>query len=457
MKRRMFNLLSGTSVMALQFGVSKAQTTSSRDLLTTALTPVGAERAGNADGSIPAWEGGFTTVPAGWQPGACMPDFFADETPKLLIDSSNMSQYADKLSDGITAMMTKYGFSMKVYPTHRTASAPGWVYDNIAKNAVNAQLDASGARFGFSGAYGGIPFPIPDVSDPLKAGAQIIWNHNARWSGQALVVNYIAYVVNNGTVVLASINDSQYIHPYYSQNGSLANFDGYQFKSYVFVSGPANLVGSEVLAYETTDGPTIAWQVLSGQGRVRKAPEVAYDTPSSYTDGISNYDEYFGFNGSLRKYDWKYLGKKEMYIPYNNNALYLLPAVPVHKKHFLDPDVVRWELHRVWVVEATLHPGERNVLARRRFYVDEDTWMIAVTDSWDADGNLYKVNTVYNFLRPDLPGTVFGNAVVNNMQTDDYCSVGGAWDQKANPAYSFHDTLPASTFDPEHMAAAAEY
>jgi hypothetical protein len=458
MKRRSFGLLAGTSVAALKFGLAKAQSANA-SLLTTTLTPMGAERAGNADGSIPAWTGGYTTIPAGWSPGQSMPDFFAGEQPILTVDSSNMAQYSDRLTDGVKALMTKYGFSIKVYPTHRTASAPQSVYDNIAQNLTRAQLDPGGPNMGFKNAIGGVPFPIPDTSNPLSAGAQIIWNHNSRWAGYGYTATNWAYVVNDGGLVLASKNAITADYPYYNPATSLATFDGIQYRYFDDVTGPANIVGTESLTYSTTDGPTIAWELLNGQGRVRKAPEVSFDTPSSYTDGVSNYDEYFGFTGALLKYDWKYIEKKEMYIPYNNNALVLADPHTAHLAHFLNPDLVRWELHRVWVVEATLHPGERNVLARRKYYVDEDTWIIAHCDAWDANGNLYHINTCYNLLRPDLPGLILANNAVTNLQTGDYATITGNWNEKVNPTLKFYDAIPQanSVFDPESMAASAQY
>src|ERR1700722_17699158 len=138
--RRTFGLLAGSSMTALKLGQANAQTTADPTLLTTTLTPFGAERAGNADGSIPAWTGGFTTLPEGWQPGQTMPDFFADDQSTLTINASNMTSYAGKLSEGTQAMITKYGFSIKVYPTRRTHSMPQDVYDNIAKNIARAKL-----------------------------------------------------------------------------------------------------------------------------------------------------------------------------------------------------------------------------------------------------------------------------------------------------------------------------
>ncbi len=459
MKRRTLGLLAGTSLATLKFRKVMAQTSVDPSLLTTTLTPVGAERAGNADGSIPAWTGGYTTLPEGWRPGQAMPDFFSGEQPIATINASNMAQHAGRLTDGVMALMTKYGFSIKVYPTHRTAAAPQSVYDNIAKNAVSAQLDPGGPRMGFKSAFGGIPFPMPDTNDPLSAGAQIIWNHNSRWAGYGYMAINWAYVVNNGSLVLASKNAITADYPFYSLSSNAANFGGIQYRYLDDVTGPSNLIGTQSLTYSTTDGPTIAWELLNGQGRVRKAPEVSFDTPSSYTDGVSNYDEYFGFTGALLKYDWKFITKKEMYVPYNNNGLVLVEPQQAHLTHFLDPNLVRWELHRVWVVEATLHPGERNVLARRRYYVDEDTWIIAHGDAWDANGTLYHVNTCYNLVRPDLPGTVLGNNAVTNLQTGDFATITGNWNERAIPTLRYYDEIPnaKSTFDPESMAASAQY
>ena len=460
MKRRNLGLLASASLLALKAGRATADASAGAAPLGAGLTPTGAEAAGNADGSIPAWTGGITAPPAGWQPGQAMPDMFAGEQPVLVIDSSNAAQYADKLSEGVAAMIQKYGFSLKVYPTHRTAAAPQWVYDNIKTNATSAQLEAAGGRFGFHNAYGGIPFPVPDQTDPLVAGAQIVWNHNARWSGYAMTESPQGWVVNGGSLVLSYQANGKYDWPYYRQSGNLSTFDGALNRQYIQDTGPANLVGTLDVVLRMADPyrqPDAAWSVLAGQGRVRRAPEIEFDTPSSQADGIANYDEYYGFNGSLIKYDWKLIGKKEMYIPYNNNGMYLLAPQKVHLPRFLDPDVVRWELHRVWVVEATLHPGERNVLAKRRFYVDEDTWMAGLVDAWDANNNLYKVNHVYNYLRPDLPGVVYGNNAVYNLQTDNYATINGVWNEAQSPSVRFYPSLPDSDFDPEQMAAASQY
>ena len=350
--------------------------------------------------------------------------------------------------------------TLKVYPTHRTAAAPQWVYDNIAANAGRAQLNPQGGRLGFTGGYGGVPFPIPDLSDPLAAGAQIMWNHSTRWAGTSWTYNVAAWVVQGGELVQTSGGTDKYKCPYYDPNGSLETYKGYQIESYTYVTAPATSVGGEVIAKNATNPystPNIVWQLLAGQGRVRKAPDVAYDTPSVYTGGIANYDEYYGFNGALDRYDWKFIKKMELLIPYNNNKMRLTPAQDAHKAAFLNPDIVRWELHRVWLVEATLHPGERNALARRRLYVDEDTWTVAICDAWDGHGDIYKCDMTFNEVLPDLPGTVLLNTVSYNLQTSDYCSILGPWGDAPYSGPWVFGPVSDSAFDPQVMAGASAY
>lgn len=454
-KRRTFGFLAGASVAALKAGRAGAQTSADPSLLKTTLTPFGSERAGNADGSIPAWTGGYTTLPDGWKPGQAMPDFFAGDPLVVTIDSSNMAQYADRLSEGVMALMTKYGFSIKVYPTHRSHSMPQPVYDNIAKNfGTAAFIDPANPQNGFTGGYGGIPFVIPDTSKPLMAGVQIIYNHENRWAGYAARYEAYGIVVNNGTPVMTNQAASFVDSPHYYR----PDLPNVQSRIFGLLQGPAVLVGEEAESwYYNSNELTQGWLLENGEGRVRKAPEISYDTPSSFLDGAAGYDETDGFNGALVEYNWNYIGKKEMYVPYHNNGLILLPWQQAFKEQFLNPDLVRWELHRVWIVEATVRSGYRNILARRRFYLDEDTWSVGLTDSWDAHGNLFHVQYGMNCLRPDMPGVYLVNQAVHNLQTGQFALIDGPWNEKANPTIRFLPSMPDSQYDPQNMAASAQY
>ncbi len=463
MKRRNFNLLACTSLLAIMAASKRGfADTPDASLLKTTLTPMGSERAGNAAGTIPAWTGGLNAIPPGvnWDPTKTLPpDFFASDALLYKIDASNLAQYADLLSDGLQALIKNKGFSINVFPTHRTQAMPQWIYDNIAANVTRTTPQSGDWRLGYNGAYGGYPFPIPD-SDPLAAGYQINYNNEARWTGSFQKLTTCTYTNENGTPVLAEAARLNYRYGFYQENGTAETYAGYFYDVQLTEFGPATAAGDQAVGRQSgnpTAYPDESWQLLNGQGRVRKTPNLLYDTPTSYTDGIVNYDEYFGMSGPLDRYDFRLKEKKEMLIPYNNNKIFTGTGAALHTANFFDPEYVRWELHRVWVVEATLHPGKRNVLARRVLYFDEDTWQCALSDAWDGGGNLLRHQYGFNANFPNLPGTVFMDSVAYNLQTGQYVTTGGSFaDAPFNEPWSF-DPIPDSTFEPQSMAAAASY
>ena len=458
MKRRKLGLLAGSSLLAAAaMRGAEAQTTPGADpsLLTTTLTPLGAERAGNADGSIPAWTGGMVASPD--SPVAVK--VFEDEKPILKIDASNMAQYSDMLSDGVKLMMTKVGFSINVYPTHRTAAAAQYVYDNTEKNVTRAKFSPQGGRFGFVGAYGGPPFPIIDTANPDIAGPQLIWNHLTAWTGFCSTKFSPGYVMTGGQLILSEGGKNLFRCPYYDPDGSPETFDGYLTKTHLLFTSPANFNGQEVMSWHTANtqlNPDIVWTLLNGQGRVRKAPDEAYDSPNGYFNGSSNQDESSGFYGNPSQYDWKYLGKKEMYIPYHNNGIPFMTAEELFLPQSPNPESIRWEKHRVWVLEATLHPGVRNVLASRRFYLDEDSWFIAVGEGYDGGGNMASIYMQLLRVTPATPAVNPSGFINYHPQSQNYLYAGllnvpGLYFPENNTV------IPESQFDPQLMAANASF
>jgi len=463
MKRRTFGIMAGGTAAALAAGLPKpARATVTADqaaTLKTTLTPFGAEKAGNADGSIPAWTGGLTETAPGWTEGTQQPDYFASDAPLLTINAGNVAQYADMLPVGVVNMINKHSdFYVRVYPTHRTAAAPQWVYDNTYQNATSAQLDPRGGRFGFHGAYGGIAFPILDP-DPAIAGPQAIWNHLTRWDGANYKFVVSAYIISGGNISLGGLYWLKYHYPYYDQSGSLANFNGWYEYIHLDYIAPPVLVGQVLMEWSPTnalDSPSQAWELLNGQGRVRKAPELTYDTPTATGGGITNYDESYGFYGSPDRYNWTYVGKKEMYIPYNNNALANSDPNKVIGPEFIDSSVCRFEKHHVHIVDAVLAPGERHTIPHRRVYIDEDNWHIAAVDEYDANGNYVKLCLEFNTNAPNLPGTVFLNSVVYNLQTNQYTVGTGAFFNPQYPGIEFGPQDP-KLFNPQDIAAQGQY
>jgi len=354
------------------------------------LTPLGAIKAGNADGTIPAWDGGITQPPSGYKKGDHHPDPYADDKILFTINKDNMAQHADKLSVGHQAMLDTYdSFHLNVYPTHRSAAAPQRIYDAAIKNASTAKLTENGN--GVTGAAITVPFPIP------ASGLEAIWNHVLRWRGVTTARHFSQAAPNrNGDYTLVKFYDE--FNMQYAKAGMTEeklNNITLHFKQQVLA--PPRLAGGILLVHDTMDQfkePRKAWLYNPGQRRVRRAPNVAFDNPGTASDGMRTTDQYDMFTGSPERYDWKLVGRQEIYVPYNSYQLHSdkLKYDDILKPLHVNPEHLRYELHRVWVVEATVKEGMRHLYKRRTFYIDEDSWQILLVDQYDNRDQLWRVS-----------------------------------------------------------------
>ncbi|MDH4874032.1 DUF1329 domain-containing protein [Pseudomonas sp. BN515] len=414
------SLISAAVALALSASAALASV-SAQDAakLGASLTPFGAEKAGNAAGTIPAWTGGITQAPAGYKSGQHHPDPFPEDKPLFTITKANLDQYKANLTPGQIALFNAYpnSFQMPVYQTRRSGSAPQWVYDNTVKNATTAKLLDGGN--GFSDAYGGIPFPIP------QNGVEALWNHITRYRGSYIVrrASEVAVQRNGDYSLVTSQQEARF--KYYNPQGTYADLNNILFYYLSFTKSPARLAGGATLVHETLDQvkePRQAWGYNAGQRRVRRAPNLAYDTPIAAADGLRTADDTDMFNGAPDRYDWKLVGKKEIYIPYNN---YKVSSPEVKYKDLLQPGhlnpaFTRNELHRVWVVEGTLKSGARHIYSKRTLFLDEDSWQAAVVDQYDGRGELWRVSVAYLKNYYDLPTTWSALDVFHDLQARRY-------------------------------------
>lgn len=409
----------GVALLAAAMPVAAVAQQAATGKLGEGLTPMGAETAGNAAGTIPAWTGGLTTVPAGHTAGSHYPDPFAGEQPVLVIDAANVDQHADKLTPGQVAMLKTYPtWKMNVYPTHRSAAFPQGHYDQTAANVGKAALAADGN--GIQGTTGGIPFPLP------KNGLEAIWNHLTRYRGEAYAMNWSqAAVMRDG-----SYTPVRFEYEYDFHYGSLQKSDAEREPNKLFnflqtVTAPARLAGQILLVHEFTNSRQ-AWTYNPGQRRVRLAPNVAYDNPGTAADGLRTNDDFVMFNGATDRYDWQLVGKREIYVPYNSYKLVgnTIKMADVLRAGHLNPEHARYELHRVWVVEATLKPGTSHIYKRRTFYIDEDSWMIVVADKYDGRDQLWRVSEQHGINFFDVPMYYPSLEVHHDLQSGRYIAMG---------------------------------
>jgi len=393
--------------------------------LTADLTPLGAVKAGNADGSIPEWTGGITNVPAGYTVGSHHADPFPNDKIEFTITAANVEQYKAFLTPGQLNLFKTYPdtYKMNVYQTRRSASYPEYVYKATYDNATRAELVEGGN--GIVQAAVGIPFPIP------ANGLEAIWNHILRYRG-------VAVKRNGGQVTPTSSGsftyigfDEQLMIPYAKEGTAPETLEASNilFKFKQKVTEPSKLVGTALLVHETMDQiktPRQAWIYNKGIRRAQKAPTVAYDAPGTASDGLRTTDDFDMFNGAPNRYNWTLKGKQELYIPYNDYRLHSdkVSYDDIVQAGHINPDLVRYEKHRVWVVEANLKEDTSHTYRKRVFFIDEDSWQIAVTDIYDDRNELYRVGVAHGLNYYEVPAQWSTLDVFHDFQSKRYIAIG---------------------------------
>ena len=381
------------------------------------LTPVGAERAGNKDGPIPAWDGGYKGPSADAAKGYADP--YAADKPLYTITAANAAQYADKLAPGHLEMLKRQpGYKVVVYPTRRSAAYPQSVYDAVKGEA--AKIETTGGGNGITGvSRSSVPFPVP------KTGVEVLWNHMTRYRGGSLMRYQTQFQVHlNGAFTPVTRVETV------AWANALPNPEPNRLLYYITtLTGPSSMAGESNLMHGYLDQvkePNQVWAYNPGQRRVLRAPDLSHDAPQIGADGLATIDDYDGFFAPTDRFDWKLVGKREMIVSYNNFKLndkglkYTDIVRPAH----MNQDLVRYELHRVWVVEATVKKGARHVYAKRMFYFDEDSWQMAHADQYDGRGELWRVHEMHAVPYYDVPTMFYACDVVYDLQARRYIVFG---------------------------------
>jgi len=359
------------------------------------LTPVGAETAGNSDDSIPPWLGGLESTPGEFSVEEGYRDPFPGDRVLFYIDRQNISQYRAKLSDGLAALVERNkDFRIPVYRSRRSVTFPDYLLKQHRANGPK------GCAINWEHCV--VPYPSP------QDGVEVMMNHLRRYRGGSIERSFDTVSVKNGRVLRIGARDTKVFRSSMDDPPRDSAF-AYLLE---FLS-PPEFVGTIYMVHEPSDinGTRQAWVYNSGQRRVRRAPDLAYDNAQDGTDGLAVVDQYDGFNGAMDRYDWILLGKRELLIPYNNYKVgdKNVDLSLILGKKSLNPDYLRFELHRVWMIEARLKPGYQHIYRKRIFYIDEDAWAVALSESYDSKGDLWRVgiHSIMQFYDAVLPGYRF--------------------------------------------------
>ena len=413
------------------------------------LTPMGSIRAGSEDGRIPAWEGGLTQAdwPAGFQPGDRHPDPFAADQPLYVITGENFREHADRLSAGQIATFERYPdtYFMRVYPTRRSVSFPERIYEMTIRNASTGRVVSDGD--GVADVAEGFPFPLP------QDAYEVMWNHKLKFKGTGgtRFSNQVT-PTSRGAFQLVRLRE-ELLGLYYIEGNTIEDTDNILLYFFQEVESPARLAGNILLVHESLNQvvqPRQAWVYNPGQRRVRRAPNVAYDNPGTASDGLRTNDMTDMFNGAMDRFTWELVGRKEMYVPYNSYRLHSGDVTPedIVRPGHLNPELMRYQLHRVWVVDARLRPEFRHINARRTFYLDEDSYQILLTDHYDGRGDIWRASEAHSINYYDVP--TFWSTVEVHMDLQSGRYIANGLDNQ-DPVNSFNVPLNPGMFTPQAL------
>ena len=437
------------AAVTLALDAQAAVTPEEAATLGTTLTGIGAERAGNASGSIPAYAGGLMP-PAGYRPGdSRRTDPFGDEKPLRVLTGSSLGDASSQLTAGTRELLRRHAtFRVDVYPTHRTVAYPEYLIENTRRNATATRTTDGG--LGLENGRAGVPFPLP------KDGSEVMWNHRLRFLGRAVSYRYDNWVVGpSGQRTLMSTAQSIEEYPAFGakQDRTLQEDEPW-LKWKIEYSAPPRRAGEAMLIVDAVNPLRQArrvWSYVPGQRRV-KLVDMPEDAQNSGSSGISTVDDLFVYMGALDRFDLKLLGKREMLVPYNTYRLsYHANVDAALQPGHVNPDLLRWELHRVSVVEATLKPGQRHVYGRRVFYVDEDSWTALASDEYDLNGQLLRAVFAFLSYSYDAGAPYSDNHAAYDFGTGSYFMA-----YLAGPHFGvrYVEPLPSSQWSPDAIAGA---
>ncbi len=414
------------------------------------LTPMGSQKSGNKDGTIPEWTGGLQSPPANvtYKIGDRHPDPYADDKVLFTITAANMAQYEKNLGVLSVGMLKAYPetYKMNVYPTHRSCAQPPAVYEVIKSNALNSVGAPDGA--GFSGAIRSTAFPIPSVTQ------EMMWNHTLKFRDYKFTRQLVFAAPTRGGDFTAYVDQNEGLIPFSDPSktdvSQLNNISFYYISNTV---APARSAGNVVLVHETinvSEGARKAWVYSPGTRRVRRAPNIAYDNPLTNSDGLDTTDNFGGFNGATDRYDWTYVGRQETYMPNNN---YRFAQRDLQYKDILIPgghmkmDYLRYELQRAHVFEANVRASTRHLYPRRQFWMEEDSWFILQNTAYDARGNLWRLHEQFAMTYYEGPVCDRVGATTNDLNAGRYLA-GSLVNQEAQISWKA-DELQEDRYTPD--------
>ncbi|PSL10854.1 uncharacterized protein DUF1329 [Marinobacterium halophilum] len=420
------------------------------------LTCMGGVAAANEAGTIPPFSGKWLGTPPNieYTPnvGQHPVNPYSDDKPLFQINGKNWEEYKDNLTEGQISLLKRFPdtYRIPVYEGRRDFRYPDEICELAKKNALEAESIDGG--MGFKGYMGPIPFPIPNGE--YKA-MQVLANHNYPYRAftEVMEVRDLADVNSSGNITWGQTqNNTLNVITLPDQIGKpVGDIMAYSFTGTLL---PTRDKGKRSLSVEPmnfTKGQRLAWAYNPGTRRVRQLPEFGFDTPAAGTSGKITIDQDRLMNGSPERYNWEVQGKREIYIPANAYSLHeeAVSYDELLTANHPNPDLMRYELRRVWVLEGTLKETHRHKYGKRVMFLDEDTWHSVMSDYYDTRGELMMHALLNYYYAFDMKAWHAGTSFYHDLNTGGYVAYNLFQDLEKGPI------LNAGGLKPEMYTPAA--
>ena len=360
---------------------------------------------------------------------------FESEQPIFIIKKKNLRKYSHYLSPGLHTLLEKYpNFEVPVFYTYRSSDHPEKVKQTLL-NKESSKIDKDNLR-----KY--IPFRFP------KSGSEVMLNHLSRYQGDSEEKKTHSFVTNSKGSFSRVGLWSKRVSPAVLDKGTK------EIQFYVLAKyfEPTSLVGDILLVHEPV--PLLrknrkAWIYSSAQRRVRRAPDASHDATGRGSQGLITADQIDGFNGDLERFDWLLRGREVLIVPYNLDRLdnKKISYETILGKNCVNAEFLRFEFHRVWIVEARLKESSRHIYPKRIFYVDEDSWMVLMEDTYSTRGDLWRVG-LHGLIQQKEENFPWYRVHIHHDLNNNLCFVSGLDNEVNSPLkFGFKDKMRSFTPD----------
>ena len=333
--------------------------------------------------------------------------------PGTVLDGSNVATYAEFIDEALVELIAGGKFTLEVAPSESFAVHPEFAK---ATEQYRGQPSLPNEPGVLNNYVAGRPFPDPPDSNDPRAGDKLAWNLRYSYAGDAGLIKPFYWQYRNmksgkieRELSFAAMSLRFKHRVVMDPVPDLPNNQSQIFNAlYLQVLAPSDIRNTQLLIHRLEDDTRQeeGWLYLGTQRRVRRLP-TGQNTDAFLGSDIM-IEDFLGYNGRLMDMEWKYLGTREVLLPFfRHDELELSDRTyGTDGFHFVDffgqgncfPKI-KWQFRTAYLIEA-VPKWKQHPLSKRLYYIDAETFVPAYGRLYDNSGKLWKF-AVAGYSHPD--------------------------------------------------------